>query len=89
MSRTILLLPIVALSACATPRFHSQEELSAVERECRLAAGELVQEEELKKVLFLYRIGPTPAERRCVHRWARKNHLHLVIIDAVNFPEEQ
>lgn len=79
----------LALAACATARMHTQEELSAVERECRLAAGELVQEVELKKALFLYRVGPTPEERNCVHRWARKNHLHLVTIDALDYPEPQ
>ena len=76
---------LLSLSACATPRLHSKQELSAVEVRCGLAVGELIQEDELKKVLFLYRVGPTPAERRCVHTFARKNYLHLVTIDAVNW----
>ena len=75
----------VLLSACATPRMHSKQELSAVEGQCGLSAGELVQEDELKKVLFLYRVGPTPAERRCVAAWARKHHLHVAYIDAINW----
>ena len=79
---------LLSLSACATPRMHSKQELSAVEVNCGLSSGELVQEDELKKVLFLYRVGPTPAERACVHTWARKNHLHLVYIDAINWTEK-
>ncbi len=75
---------LLVLSACATPRMHSKQELSAVEVACNLSAGELVQEDELKKVLFLYRVGPTPAERSCVAAWARKNHLHLAYIDSIN-----
>ena len=73
------------LSACATPRMHSELELSTVEQACGLSTGELVQEDELKKVLFLYRVGPTPAEKSCVAAWARKNHLHLAYIDSVNW----
>jgi hypothetical protein len=78
----------LSLSACATPRMHSKQELSTVELKCGLSVGELVQEDELKKVLFLYRVGPTPAERACVHKWARKNHLHLVYIDAINWTDK-
>jgi len=79
---------LLSLSACATPRMHSKQELSAVEVACNLSVGELVQEDELKKVLFLYRVGPTPAERACVHGWAQKNHLHLVYIDAINWTDK-
>ncbi len=77
-----------ALSGCVTARMHSAAELSAAGRECGLAEGELVQETELKKVLFLYRIAPSRTQRTCVHQWARKNHLHLAVIEAVNWPEQ-
>ena len=66
---------------------HSADELASVGRECGLATGELVQEQELKKVLFLYRVGPTRAQRSCVRQWAQKNHLHLAIIEAVNWTD--
>ena len=79
---------LFSLSACATPRMHSKQELSAVEMRCGLAVGELIQEDELKKVLFLYRVGPTPAERACVAAWARKHHLHVAYIDSVNWTDE-
>ena len=77
----------LALSACATARLHSEAELDAVGRECGLALGELVQDESEKRLLFLFRVKPTPAERLCVARWARKNHLRPVFIEAVNDPE--
>ena len=67
---------------------HSKQELSAVEIKCGLAVGELIQEDELKKVLFLYRVGPTPAERACVAAWARKHHLHVAYIEAVNWTDK-
>jgi hypothetical protein len=77
----------LALTACATPRLHSVEELNRVGAACNLAAGELVQEPELKKVVILFREAPTPAERSCVYQWARKNHLRLTIIESVTYSE--
>jgi hypothetical protein len=77
---------VVSLSACATARMHSADELNNVGRSCGLALGELIQDEEEKRLLFLFRVAPTPEERRCVQRWARRNHLRPVFIDAVNEP---
>ena len=84
-----LIFAALALTGCVTARMHSAAELSAAGRACGLAEGELVQEAELKKVLFLYRVAPSRAQRTCVHQWARTNHLHLAVIEAVNFPAEQ
>jgi hypothetical protein len=36
----------------------------------------------------MFRAAPTPEHRHCVYNWARKNHLKLVVIDAINFHEE-
>ena len=79
---------LLSLSACVTPRMHSKLELSTVEQSCGLSTGELIQDEELKKVVILFRVAPTPAERSCVYRWAHKNHLHLAVIDAVNWTDK-
>ena len=84
----LILSSAFALSGCVTARMHSAAELSAAGRDCGLAEGELVQETELKKVLFLYRVAPSRTQRTCVHQWARKNHLHLAVIEAVNWPEQ-
>ena len=75
------------LSACATTaRLHTQSELNDVGRVCGLALGELFQDESEKRLLFLFRVQPTAAERSCVHQWARKNGLRTVFIDAINDP---
>jgi hypothetical protein len=84
--RAFAIICFVLLSACATARMHSVAELNDVGQRCGLALGELVQDEEEKKLLFLFRTAPTPQERACVQRWARKNRLHPVFIDAIDEP---
>ena len=76
-----------ALSGCVTARMHSEAELSVAGRACGLSEGELVQETELKKVLFLYRVAPSREMRSCVFRWADRNHMRLAVIEAVNYPQ--
>ena len=78
----------LTLSACATARLHSAEEINAVGRDCGVALGELFQDESEKRLLFLMRPGVTAQERACVIRWAKKNHLKPVIVEAINFPAE-
>jgi hypothetical protein len=80
---------LLALSACATPRMHSQDELNVASLGCGLSYGELIQDEEAKRLLILFRQSPSPEQRLCVYKWARKNSLRLVVIDAIKFPEEQ
>jgi len=82
-----LLCGFVSLSACATTaRLHSEAELNDVGKQCGLALGELFQDESEKKLLFLFKVQPSPAERSCVYQFARRNHLRLVTIDAINEP---
>jgi len=78
----------VALSACATPRMHTVAELNSAGLACGLTYGELIQDQEAKKLLILFRQGPSPAQRHCVYQFARRNHLKLVVIDGIEFPEE-
>lgn len=79
---------VALLSACATPRIHTQAELNNASLACGLAYGELIQDEEAKKLLILFRAQPTPEHRRCVYQWARRNHLKMVVVDSIQFPEE-
>lgn len=79
----------LALSACATARMHSQAELNSAGQACGLTYGELIQDDEEKKLLIMFRAAPTPEHRNCVYKWARRNHLKLVVIDSIQFPEEQ
>ena len=81
------LLATLLLSACVTPaRLHTTAELNDVGRVCGLALGELFQDESEKRLLFLFKVQPTAAERGCVLAWARKNGLKTVFIDAINDP---
>ena len=87
-ARALAMFSILVISACATPRMHTQAELNTAGQACGLTYGELIQDEEAKKLLILFRQAPAPEQRRCVYDWARKNHLKLVIIDAIQFSEE-
>ena len=82
--RSILLIlcGALVLSACVTARMHTQAELNGVTRQCGLALGELFQDESEKRLLFMIRHGATEEERACVLRWARKQHLRLVFVNA-------
>jgi len=77
-----------SLSACATARMHSQDELNNASLACGLTYGELIQDAEVKKLLILFREAPPPDKRACVYRWARTQHMRLVVIDSIKFPEE-
>ena len=67
---------------------HTQTELNTAGQACGLTYGELIQDDEAKKLLILFRQAPDPAKRSCVYQWARRNHLKLVVIDAIQFPEQ-
>ena len=82
-----LLLSALALTACATAQMHTEAQLNDVALSCGLSYGEVVQEAEEKRLLFLYKVAPKPQQRHCVYQWAHKNHLTLVIINAVNDPQ--
>ena len=84
----VIVASIGTLSACATARMHSQDELNSASLACGLTYGELIQDEEEKKLLIMFRAAPKPAQRGCVYQWAKKRHLKLVVIDAIQFPEQ-
>ena len=86
MKAFALLGAMLAMSGCVTARMHSEAELNGVGRECGLALGELFQDESEKRLIFLFRPDSTPQERSCVAKWARKNGLRAVFVNAVNFP---
>ena len=76
----------LVLSACATPaRMHDEAQLNTIALGCGLALGELIQDESEKKLLLVVRNAPTPAQRKCVARWARANHLKAVFVQ-MDFP---
>ena len=85
--RALAAIALLALSGCATARFHSLEEIGAVQQQCGVGVGEVFQDESEKRLLFLMRPDATQEQRLCVLRWARKNHLKFVFVNAINFPE--
>jgi hypothetical protein len=78
---------LVSLTSCAMAQLHTEAQLNEVATACALSVGDVVQESEEKRLLFLYRIAPQPRQRHCVYQWARRNHLTLVVINAVNEPQ--
>ena len=74
------------LSACVTPRLHEQSELNSIGQRCGLALGELFQDEEQKRLVFMIRPQSTAAQKSCVAKWARKNGLRAVFVDNIEFP---
>jgi hypothetical protein len=83
---TALAMP--SLSACATARLHSEAELGEVTRACGLSAGELMQEAEEPRILFLVRPAATPRERLCATRWAKRNHLRLAYVEGIELKDK-
>ena len=74
------------LAACATartPRLFTQQELGVVAQRCGVALGEVIQEEEEPRLLFLFAAAAGEGEVRCVQRWSRRRHLHFVHIEAI------
>jgi hypothetical protein len=88
ISRVACLGTCLLVAACATPRMHSQTELNNAGQACGLTYGELIQDDEEKRLLIMFRAAPSPEHRQCVYQWARRNHLKLVVIDSIKFPEE-
>ena len=86
MRITTLTVLALGLSACVTPRMHSEAELNDVTKACGLALGELMQDESQKKLLLLVRQDPSPDQRVCVAKWARRNGLRTVFVN-MKFPE--
>jgi hypothetical protein len=66
---------------------HTEAQLNEIATGCGLALGELMQDESQKKLLLMVRQDPTPEQRVCVAKWARRNGLKAVFVN-MNFPAE-
>ena len=86
MRQALVALGVLALSACATPaRMHDEAQLNQIALGCGLAMGELIQDESEKRLLLTMRSDPSPQQRVCVARWARKNGLKPVFVN-IQYP---
>jgi hypothetical protein len=65
---------------------HTEAQLNEVATGCGLAIGELMQDESEKKLLLMIRQDPSPEQRVCVAKWARRNGLKTVFVN-MQFPE--
>ncbi len=83
----LIITAAAALSGCATARLHSLDEINTVGQQCGVSVGEVFQDESEKRLLFLMKPDATQEQRVCVLRWARKNHMKFVYVNAINFPE--
>ena len=84
--RIAVVVALLPLSACVTPaRMHTEAQLNDVALGCGLALGELIQDEEQKKLLIALRNDVSPQQRTCVAQWARRNGLKAVFV-TMNFP---
>jgi hypothetical protein len=82
----LVVVAVLSLSACATPaRMHDEAQLNSIALGCGLALGELIQDESEKRLLLTMRGDPSPSQRICVARWARRNGLKAVFLN-INFP---
>ena len=83
-----VLVALLSLSACATTaRMHTGAELNSVASQCGLAMGQVAQDEEEKRLLFVMQDAPTAPQRACVARWAKRNGLKPVFIEGVEFAQ--
>ena len=86
----ILATATALLSACAAhPRVHSASELGAVAERCDVAAHELAQHRERPEIFYFLNPAASEPQLICVVRWAKKNHLRLVYVEAVEQQAER
>ena len=86
--KLFVVLAAVSLSACTTARMHSDTELNSVASQCGLALGQVAQDEEEKRLLFVMEDAPPAAQRACVRKWAKRNGLKPVFIAGVQWAAE-
>ncbi len=78
------LLGTLTLAGCMTPaRMYTNDELTRVGQSCGLALGELAQEEEEPRLLFMIVPNPVATQQVCVRRWARRRSLTLVVLEGL------
>ena len=80
MRALLILAAAAALTACATAKMHDQQALNSVALGCGMTYGELIQDEEEKRLLIALKGNINARQRACVTQWARRNHLRAVFV---------
>jgi hypothetical protein len=80
--RLALLAATLLLGGCVTmPKLYTQQELGRVAQSCGYALGELVQEHDEPRILFVFSAAEEQRkEQACVSRWARPRKLHVAFM---------
>lgn len=86
-ARGAMIVGAFSVSACVNTRVFPETQLNEVGRVCGLAPGEVIQEPDEPRFLFIYAIGPSREQVGCVNRWARRHNMHLTWIEAVDFSQ--
>lgn len=86
MRAFVILLGALVLSACVTARMHDQQALNDVALGCGMTYGELIQDEEEKKLLIALKNNISASQRACVTQWAKRNRLTPVFV-SMEMPE--
>ena len=69
-----------ALTACATAKMHDQQALNSVALGCGMTYGDLIQDEEEKRLLIALKGNINARQRACVTQWAKRNYLRPVFV---------
>ena len=80
MNGLAIVLGAFALAGCATAKLHDQQALNGVALGCGMTYGELLQDEQEKRLLIALKNDISASQRHCIVRWARKNHLKPVFV---------
>ena len=80
MKAIAIALGALALSACATAKLHDQQALNGVALGCGMTYGELIQDEQEKRLLIALKSNISAGQRACITQWARSNHLKPVFV---------
>jgi hypothetical protein len=78
--RSAIILGALALSGCATAKLHDQQALNTIALGCGMTYGELLQDEQEKRLLIALKNDISAGQRACITSWARKNHLKPVFV---------
>jgi hypothetical protein len=77
----------LALAGCVNTRVYSEEELALVATRCGVAQGEVMQDAEYPRILFLMATDVSLQQFRCVRSWSRRRGMHLSRIQGIEFQE--
>ncbi len=81
MRPAFLLLPLLIGGCVTKPKLYTQQELGRVAQSCGYALGELVQEHDEPRILFVFSIAEaSKVDQNCVYRWARPRRLHVAFM---------